>query len=349
MRFYRILTRISCLTLALFLGIATFYGVTASNMRKERSAFYNSVQAKSHYYTEEQMDEGTYLEFSQECGNMIYLLHKAADKGPLFYEITTEWLRNYSYDAHLTMKADSLPPLWIPSSLHLREYQEKIAPLLRDLYVPVLSSDAKTEFVYQSLRFLPPPEESNRFSEKNDKIQLTIVEIDNVIGEQICKTSIYYSHIPNYPWESLKQLSTRDQEILQPTVYGEITTADGHTLTYYTPKRIEGQLELGSSWGETYIIKNAPMFFTPSYSSSIPSVDMLHSLSQSTLVSYADYLENDAEVEEQMADYWKQIRRQHTGCVILIIGIALSFSASMYGAITLFVEKAKVKKKQPHR
>ena len=312
MKKQKILLSLTSVLLAVLLLLGSYFASGYYFSRQSRIAFYNS-DATEQTATAERFLDDSRLYFPADYADMVYLLQRAAGHGALYYEIAAEWLRAQGYEMHIRQDLAVANFYWVPRDLHLSDYREQIAPLLESIYVPVLPESAQTEFFYSAISFPKSDEETGNISYPEEKIWISVIEIDKETRERICNTVFYYTYDP-YVWQNSY---ANEAEYHGITAVRTLQTADGHTVTYYTPQYLNETLEHGSSWGELYMIEDVPMYVSPStYHYGINGRDALLSLQDSTMRSYADYLENDEALQAKMSEYWRTISLIHHAIVI---------------------------------
>lgn len=323
---YRVLLMVSCILLAGLLLFGGYFAAGAYFRRQARIDFYSSDAAG---YNKEMYLDKEYHLFLYDA-DRVYLLHHAADKGALYFEVAAEWLRNQGYEEQLHSEKLLMLPLWIPRGLQRSDYRDTVLPLLEALHVPVLDEDTTWEYQHGLLSLRKTNEEAGSYSSLEEKISLSVHEMDNQTGATISTTTFYYTHNP-MRWQ---EIYADEAEYHQVSAVRELQTADGHTVTYYTPQRLEDKLEPGSAWGEVYIIEDTPMYLSPTWYNTTANGthNALHSLTDSTLLSYADYLENDEALRAEMEGEWRTISRIYYGIVLYAVLFVVCVAALVIAA-----------------
>jgi hypothetical protein len=256
------------------------------------------------------------------------LLQWAADENALYYEIAADYVRHWragEIDGYVDWS-------WLPYDLDRKTYQRAVGTLLEQLYIPILPDFHANEFDYGDIRvYRQSPLVADGAP---SKITVALQENVKATGEFVCSSSVAILFDPQ------RRIDRGSEDSGYFELFDTITTLDGYEVSYYTSEFMEGTLMPGSSWGEVWIAEDAPQYFNVAcYEKNTMPDQMIHSLKDSKLISYAEHLETNPELEERVSTQWRTISLIYYG--VILYGLLTVAAVDTIIACTVLYRKEK--------
>ncbi|MBQ7337576.1 MAG: hypothetical protein IJW40_03870 [Clostridia bacterium] len=320
---YLITLRVSCVLLAVFLSIGALAALDVHLRREERRDYYATQTLVLSTGFDDYADTYYLWLWSDE---EMSLLQRAAEKGALYYEIAADYVRHWQASVQ---GLDYVDCSWLPYELDYKTYLQEVETLLDALHVPVLPDGHETVFEYGDIRIYR--DEIQRRDAVPVRIEVELTEKSSTTDEQVCTCMVSILYDPQ-EWQNMYDSLDASYDH-----YETLTTVDGYEVNYYTSEFLDGKVENGSSWGEVYVDKDQHVCFNVAvYHYDIDGRDSLKSLSDSTLISYAEHLETNEELHTRVEKQWRTITLVHHTIIlyitiILLLLLQLTASAILYG------------------
>ena len=322
----RIAVRILCVLLAGLLlgGIITAFMVF--HRRAERKEYYETFDPNKDLAPDFAYYEDLYYLWLWSDEEMT-LLQRAAQKDELYYEIAADYVRHWN----ATNMKDFIDWSWLPYDLDREEYLAVIDPLLEQLYVPVLTDSHEASFDYGDIRITRKKTLSQDAPSSKISLEILHTGIDYT-----CDISIL---------DEAKDVSAQDETGPKYEHFETITTKDGHDINYYNSKYNEGKLQpLGNTWGVAYVNEGQQLYFGIAYSPNFRyGYALPEDIENSTMVSYADHLENDEVLLAAVEKQWNTITLIHHG--IILYGALTAATVVTLVVLTVLYQRVKKREK----
>ncbi len=320
---YLIALRVACVLLAVLLAVGALLVADMHRRREKRREYYATQEPVlsagfDHY-------EETYYLWLWSDREMT-LLQRAANKGALYYEIAADYVRHWQ---EREQGLDYVDFSWLPYELNYKTYGREVGVLLESIYLPVLPDGHEHTFEYNNISIYQKP--VTMHDAKPPRISVGLIEKDKATGEQICSSSVSIL-FDSQAWQNMGVLLSASY-----TLYETLTTADGYEVKYYT--YLDGHVANGSSWGEVCVdgeqVIQMPVALYRENGEYV-GYDVLRSLSDSTLISYAEYLETNEALRESVSTQWRTITLVYYSVILYITLVSLLLvqlvvSVVMYG------------------
>jgi hypothetical protein len=322
---YLIAIRITCVLLCILLlgGGMAYYAY--AHRRAEREEYYaTTVPELSTGFDDMAEDYYLWLWSDEEMA----LLQWAADENALYYEIAADYVRHWRAD-----EVDGyIDWSWLPYDLDRKTYQREVGALLEQLYVPFLPDFHANEFDYGDIRV---HRKSGLVADAApSKISVNLRENEKATGDFVCSSSVAILFDPQ------RRIDRGSEKSGFYELYDTITTTNGYKVQYYTSEFMKGTLMPGSSWGEVWIAEDAPQYFNVAcYEKNTMPDQMIHSLKDSKLISYAQHLETNPELEERVSTQWRTISLIYYG--VILYGLLTVAAVGTIIACTVLYRKEK--------
>lgn len=322
---YKTGIRAGCLILALLFVIGGLAYSAYASRRAEREEYYaTTVPELSTGFDDMAEDYYLWLWSDEEMA----LLQWAADENALYYEIAADYVRHWRAD-----EVDGYVDWsWLPYDLDRKTYQREVGALLEQLYVPFLPDFHANEFDYGDIRV---HRKSGLVADAaSSKISVNLRENEKATGDFVCSSSVAILFDPQ------RRIDRGSEKSGFYELYDTITTTDGYEVNYYTWEFANGTLMPGSSWGEVWIAEDAPQYFNVAcYEKNTMPDQMIHSLKDSKLISYAEHLRTNPEVEERVSTQWRTISLIYYG--VILYGLLTVAAVGTIIACTMLYRKEK--------